>query len=130
MRKHNLKPPEGFGVGSPIWIFDENRRVYPPKAPGDLYAIGGPIYREHWVRTEVESETRRTWTVKRYGAKIAKKGPWYDVAFSEADFEALVWVEENMRKIVNLIESCPYPDIIRKIWAILNPTTHKEGGEF
>ena len=52
-----LKLTEGLGVsvGSTVWVFDVNRRVYRERKPGETYAGGGPIWREHWAPRKIVS---------------------------------------------------------------------------
>ena len=46
-------------VGSPIWIFDSNHRVYP--RDGSMHS--SPIWREHWRKHVIVGETRVSWLV-------------------------------------------------------------------
>ncbi len=50
-----------LGIGSTVWIFDENHRVY-VKGAGH-FSAGHLIYREHWRPTNITSETRVSWVL-------------------------------------------------------------------
>lgn len=61
-------------VGTDVWIFDRNRRVYRKNDRG--YSYGAPLYREKWVRLKIVGETSRSWVVDSHlMLKIPKKGP-------------------------------------------------------
>jgi hypothetical protein len=66
--KQKQKPPDTFGVGSKVWIFDLNNRVYADKkiAKGQLWYSGAPIWREHWVPKVITGETSRSWLVSSH----------------------------------------------------------------
>ena len=85
-------------VGDTVWVFNENRRIYARDEKGKSLG-GGPIWREHWEKGEILSETSRSW-VLRYGEKVPKKG--HDprkYAFSLADIEDQAFVHENRYRI-------------------------------
>ena len=88
-------PPK---VGDPVWVFDENRRVYAKDKDGKFLG-GGPIWRAHWEKNEIVSETSRSW-ILRYDIKVPKKGhnP-LEFAFSLADIEEQAFVHENRGRI-------------------------------
>jgi hypothetical protein len=92
-----------LGIGSTIWMFDINRRVYPK--PRSEYS-GGPIYREHWRPVTIEGETSRSWVTSWYGKKVPKRGKSQGIAFTEAEVEADVWAKEHRSKIVRMVERC------------------------
>jgi hypothetical protein len=88
-----------------IWIFDENRRVYPKDASGRTPFGGSPIWREHWVKVEVIGETRVSWVVQWYGElKVPKKGANpARFAFSLEDIERRTFVVENRHGIADAV---------------------------
>lgn len=102
-------------VGSPVWIFDQNRRVYRKNNKG--ISIGGPIWREHWGRRTVTGETSRSWIVDRI--KIPKTlirlpgGATF--SFSEERINELGWVEENRHPITVAIRRIEDPALLRQI---------------
>ena len=92
-----------LGIGSTIWMFDNNRRIYPkPRSASG----GGPIYREHWRPVTIEGETSRSWVTSWYGNKVPKRGPRHGVAFTEAEVNADVWAHDHRYKIVRMVELC------------------------
>ncbi len=88
------------GVGSPVWIFSENRRVYRKDGVG-----GGPIWREHWRQDKIIGETSRSWIVGQgsWEQKIPKKGPWHGVAFSEKEIDQAAYVHDNRHRISDAV---------------------------
>ena len=115
-----------LGIGSTIWIFDSNRRVYPE--PRSAYGGGGPIYREHWRPVTIEGETSRSWVTSWYGKKVPKRGPRQGIAFTEAEVEADVWVHDHRYKIVRMVEQCEVETLKAIAQAVgympNNPTGH------
>jgi len=90
------------GIGSPVWIFDSNHRVYPPREKGGLSS--GPIWREHWVKRKIVAETSRSWITDYWGRKIPKKGADPRViAFSEEEITRAAWVHDNAHKIARVV---------------------------
>jgi hypothetical protein len=94
------------GVGSTVWIFDENRRVYAKgeMMAGKLWPSGPPIWREHWRPVTITGETRVSWLLEGYyGRKISKRdlaaGTVRGVLTSEADLDAACYVHEHASKI-------------------------------
>lgn len=110
-------------VGSTVWWFDPNRRVYATDATG--HRAGPPIYHEHWCETTIVSETRASWTTKdrqkilksdrrihdRYGIKAVK--------FSRAEVDADVWVHDNRRAIVDAIAAIGDVEKLKRIAEIV-----------
>ena len=103
--KHTVPSNPRLGIGSTIWIFDINRRVY-HKSGGEH--TEGAIYREHWRPVKIEGETSRSWVTSWYGKKVPKFGKSQDIAFTEAEVEADVWVKEHRPKIVRIVERCGF----------------------
>jgi len=98
-------PP--LAVGSTLWIFDENRRVYPKeKLPNGQMCSFGPIWREHWQATVITGETRVSWLVRgpnSRAGKISKRdlaaGTMRGVLSSERDLDAACVVQQHAYKI-------------------------------
>lgn len=102
-------PP--LAVGSTLWIFDENRRVYAKEKlpPGKLWPSGPPIWREHWRLTVIVGETRVSWILGHdQGRKISKRdlaaGTVRGVLTSERDLDAACYVNEHAHKIAERVE--------------------------
>ena len=89
-------------VGSTVWIFDENHRVYQRDEKGRQY--GGPIYREHFVPRKIASETSRSWIV--CGEKYDKK-TLRGLYVTKDQIDLKCWENVHRYKIVRAVEhSC------------------------
>lgn len=55
-------------IGDPIWIFDDNQRVY---SKPDGSKTNAPIWHGHWKRRVITAETSRSWLLD--GSENAKK---------------------------------------------------------
>jgi len=103
-----------FGVGSSVWVFNENRRVY-AKGLGDghLWSSSAPIWREHWEPLLVVGETRVSWIIGHslkypdVERKISKRdladGKVIGVLTSAADLDAACFVHDHGRKIADRV---------------------------
>ena len=96
-----------------VWIFDNNRRIYPPAPKGRLWTSGGPIYREHWVRHEVTGETRMSYITK-YGGKVPKKGG-HGFALTLVEVEDDVWRHDHRHRIAKLVGEIQDVELLRKV---------------
>lgn len=111
-------------IGMKVWRFDINRRVY--KRDENGRAIGGPIWREHWVPLEIVGETTRSWIVARpgmpasFGAKVSKKEWPREWAVSEADIERRDMIENGTNALARRVERCRDYDTLRAIEALLD----------
>lgn len=87
-----------LGVGSAIWRFDENHRIYKNQH-------GGPDYRSFWRECKITGETSRSWVVGCWG-KFPKRGahPGYAVSAKEVDDD--VWAKDERHRIVRCVERC------------------------
>ena len=95
-----------LAIGSTVWIFDAERRVYAKEkmSPGKLWYSGAPIWREHWRPTAIVGETRVSWILGHdQGKKISKRdlaaGTVRGALTSEADLDAACYVHEHASKI-------------------------------
>jgi hypothetical protein len=108
------------GVGSTVWYFDENRRVY--LKGGDGRSCGGPIWREHWRPVAIVSENSVSW-IGQCGEKINKKllaaGALTEWASSQEEIDERQWVAEHRYKIVRALEQERRPDLIRQVAEVL-----------
>lgn len=119
-------PVEGLKVGSLLWQFDANRRVY--RKDGKGRSIGSPSWREHWQQVEIVSETRMSWLIDTPGSgylswssmKIAKKD-FRDgkcpsgYALSEEQIDREAWVCGNAYHLGQLVARCGDYDTLKKI---------------
>jgi len=106
-------------IGTTVWIFDENNRVYRRDSKGQSIG-GGPIWREHWRPVQIVSETKRSW-VTAYRDKIPKKG--HDprlYAFTRNEIEEMAYVHENRYRLSREVQSLCDPKKMREIAAILD----------
>jgi hypothetical protein len=106
------------GVGSPVWVFDENHRIYAKDANGKCLG-GGPIWREHWVKQSIRGETSRSW-LTNFGRKIPKKN--WDVtviAFDTAAIDEQAFVHNHRYRISGRVASCYDAVALRTIAAIV-----------
>lgn len=127
-----------IAIGSKLWMFDENRRVYAePLKKGQLWPSGGPIWREHWRPMEVIGETRVSWIV----GYAEQKKPWEIAkipkaafkagacpqgwALSEAHVDELVWVKENTLRLSQEVLRCYDPRVLRAVDELLKGTKKK-----
>lgn len=115
-------------VGMKLWVFDQNRRVYAKDANGKSF--GGPIWREHWVPTEIIGETSRSWligpewmkTQLTRADKLAKKSFPGHYALSEADIDKAAFVRDRS-KLADAIHRCADYDTLKTIEAALAAQT-------
>lgn len=94
-------------IGSQIWRFDVNRRVY-TKENGH-----GPVWREHWRPMWIIGETRVSWIVGHTAdsamhsgglVKLPKRTDWpQGWATSQAHIDEAAWAHENRYAISQLI---------------------------
>jgi hypothetical protein len=103
-----------ISVGTTIWIFDNNRRVY-LKDPQTGLSCGSPIWREHWVKATIADENSRSWITQR-GIKIPKKGPLpKGMSLSEEDIENKAFVIENALPIADRVRAISDHEILKKV---------------
>ena len=102
-----------LGIGSTIWKFDSNYRVYKSNASISSSAS----YREQWRPVVITGETSRSWIIGgRNNAKCPKKGG-YGWALSEKEVYDDVWLKENRYKIMQRLNfgSNQSVEVFRKI---------------
>lgn len=107
-------------VGDKIWHFDGNRRVYPPKKPGEIFSSGGPIYRHHWHEVEITGETSRSW-VTLYG-RCPKARDHHGWALTASEVEDDCWANSHRYAIQRMVERCSDPAKLKQIAAIVGFT--------
>jgi hypothetical protein len=92
-------------VGDTLYNFDGNRRTYRPGL-----GSGGPIYEKHFEAVKIEGETKQSWVMARYGAKVNKKTLDSKTEFADRGYftksamEADIWMHEHQHKIVREVE--------------------------
>lgn len=104
-----------IGIGSTVWVFDPNRRVYPRAPEGKLCLSDSPIWREYWRPCTIKGENSRSWILSD-GTKVPKKNhnPLM-VSFSQEEIDKAAWVQENRHKIVRVIERLHDYDTLHKV---------------
>ena len=117
------------GIGSTVWWFDNNRRVYAKDERG--HAVGGPIYREHWRETTITGETPRSWLTAdrmKFSKTTGEMRDAYGVkrcVFSLADVEADYWIHEHRYAVRTMVGDCDDVDALKRIAEIVG---YKAGG--
>jgi len=101
-----------------VWLFNNNRRIYPPAPPRKLWASSGPIYREHWEKHDVIGQTSRSWITK-YAGKIPKLGG-HGIAFTEQEVNDDVWIHDNRHLIARAVNENKNAETLREIAKLLN----------
>lgn len=111
------------GVGSTVWLFDFNHRVYLKREPGESpYISHAPIWRGHWVPWEITGETSRSWVLS-HGKKVPKVGASPAVvAFSEEEITQQAWVHENRHRIERVVGSTHDYEKLRAVAALVGYT--------
>ena len=102
-------------VGALVFVYDQNVRVY--RRSHDFGGGCGAIERYHYVVTRIESETRVSWILDRYGEKIPKKNPGQ--MYGRDDVEDAIWRRIHAHKIGDCISRMDDPDLLRKIAALI-----------
>jgi len=102
-----------LGVGSTVWVFDPDRRVYPSKVEkGNLWG-GPPIWREHWRPCVIIGETSRSWLVgysagdpnpRKIGKRDLASGKVHGVLTTSQDLDAACYVNEHAYDIAERVK--------------------------
>ena len=102
-----------------VWVFDQNHRVYRKPEPGDIWAKGGPVWREHWRKYPVVGETRLSWILSIH-TKVPKKNPSPRAfAFSEAQIDELEWLEVHRYKVADRVQKIDDPALMKQVAALI-----------
>ena len=102
-----------------VWIFDINRRIYPPREPGRIFS-GSPIWREHWRKRAITGETKRSW-ITECGQKIPKRGAVpRSFCFSEEEIDRMAWVVDNRHRLARCVENLLDFDKMKQIAEIVD----------
>lgn len=125
-----------LGIGSKVWVFDVNRRVYKPREGKGYHPSGPPIWREHWVEQVVLGENRASFFVGFAGTMFdpkrlshyrkvskadVKAGKCHGVAFSEAEIDRLAWIEVNRHELIERIRRCGDYDVLVQVATLVAP---------
>ena len=119
-------------IGSTLWWFDNNRRVYARDAQGR--AVGGSIHREHWRATKIVGESRLSWITDDH-RKFAKAtltsrdnyGTVRAVA-SLAKVEAECWIHDHRYAISEAVRKCEDIEALRAVAALVGYVEEERAG--
>lgn len=110
-----------IGIGSTLWLFDGNRRVYGPDRR--------TVYREHFRPIVVFGETKQSWLCGEKWApiRVNKKtmqtkgeyGVSPHVFTSKAEIDDDCWLHDKRRDIDRALMLCNDPAVLRQIAALL-----------
>jgi hypothetical protein len=111
-------------IGSTVWFFDVNHRVYPEKE--GRHSSAAPIWREHWVRHHVIGETSRSWLVGSYpkaDPKLCAKCPKAEIttryALTELEVDERVYCHDNGWRIAERVQRIKDARILREVARII-----------
>lgn len=99
-------------VGSIIYHYDPNRRVYRKDAKGNSY--GAPLEREHWREMKIIGETSRSWLIgfEWKPDKISKKelaeGKMHGYCQTLEEVEKRVFVSQHRHLISTVVGAQDY----------------------
>jgi len=119
-------------VGDTLYNFDGNRRVYKPPGPGEKYSSGGPIYEKHFLPCKIVGETKQSWIMDLYDAKVNKKTLDSSTKFADRGYftksgmEADIWFHEHRYKIVREVERAGLEQL-REIARVIGYTAAGQG---
>ncbi len=103
-----------LGIGSTVWTFDPNRRVY------DKTKRGGPIYREHFRPRTIVGETRVSWILDGWDAQKVNKKTLAGIFPTEQHVNDAAYMHDIRRVLIEALEDCRDVDALRRIEVILN----------
>lgn len=110
-----------IGIGTRLWRFDENRRVYRDRN-------SPPVYEEHFVPDVITGETKGTWlfgrrSVNKRTLREPSSGGFSGAQwFTDAGKEDAIWAKDRRRDIVRLVERADVTTL-KKIAALFEEPT-------
>jgi hypothetical protein len=115
-----------------VWVFNANHRVY-RHDPVTGRGIGGPIWREHWVKYEVVGETSKSWVLIG-GRKVPKSGADPQLfAFDQLQLEQQAYIHDNAMRISDRVARLRDYDTLNKIADLIgyrpDPPVTREAGK-
>ncbi len=119
-----------IGIGSTVWVFDINHRVYHKN--GERHRL---IWREHWRPRKIVADTRVSWILDdspwrpANATRVPKKNAsTYHFAFSEDDINERAYVNEHRHRIGDLVRSIDNADLLRQVAALVGYEAKRAGG--
>lgn len=119
-------PDPTLKVGSRIWRFDSNRRVY--RKPNS-FSGGGIIFEEYFQPHVITGETRQSWLVQTttWGGPdkinkqtmLEKDRSFTYRWFSDAQKEAAIWKEHHALRLVEYVRQVDDVDKLKQIAALV-----------
>ncbi len=91
-------------VGDTLYNFDGNRRTY-------VNHGGAPVYAKHFEPIAIVGETKLSWVMDRYGAKVNKKTLESATHFADRGYftssamDADIWLHEHRHRIAREVGS-------------------------
>ncbi len=99
-------------IGSTVWKFDQNYRVYNDGEPG-------PVYREHFRPHKIIDETSRSWVLDNYKRTKVNKKSLAGVYVFQEEIDQQCWIKDNLYRIVTAVRQCRKYDTLRQVEAIV-----------
>ena len=121
-----------IAIGTRLWGFNEDRRVYPPMDDMGRRLSSGPIYAEHFVAVIIDGETPGCWlvgnrTINKRTLKTAIKSGFSGTQFyTDTDKDDNIWRKDHLYKIERSLTGCS-TDQLRQIAKIIGYSTLPEG---
>jgi hypothetical protein len=97
-------------IGSTVYLFDLNHRVYPTDENGKRIFGVAPIYREHFAPRTITGENNRSWIInQRPPIKINKKaiaetGRDGNIFADWNEIEKDIWMHDHRHKIIRELQ--------------------------
>ena len=113
-------------VGDTVYIFNENRRVYPPAPKGHLWPPGGPIYREHFRPVQIVGETKVSWILQYDNRKVNKKT--LEGIYTIEQVDDRCWKNDHAHKLLEYVRSNASVYQLKEIAALMNWHPQPRGG--
>jgi hypothetical protein len=136
-----MNKDEILGIGSTVWKFEADRRVYHPRGSKLFASTVGPIFREKFIRYQIVDETSKSWLVgfvngepgDGHGEGKASTGSLSKMPknlkipngrvrlkyYTTQQMEDAVYVEDNRHRIAEFISREADATMLRQVAAII-----------
>jgi len=108
-----------LGIGSKIWVYDENKRVYVDDAGNKT---NSPNPRHYWRECEIVGENKTSWIAGYHDEiKINKKtlASRHQIAYSLDEIERWLFVHYHRFALIDALRYCTDCDKLKAIAKIL-----------